>query len=224
MSAMKILLVEDAIDQQLIFKDVVDIFNEKHDLTVESDIAEDTYSALEKINNSYDGAIIDMRLNNNNEGGNEIVRRFHDLSINVPVIFVTAYPDLIEENPLIIKKRSRDADTYESDLLFFQEKYKAGFTPKEATQTYTALIQQSEGWWIGWIQEVRGVTCQERTKSELLDTLKITLREALEFYTLGTSRPTEIESEEVKTSDIEFSAQESSHQTEIGLEEIEIVI
>ena len=25
------------------------------------------------------------------------------------------------------------------------------FTPEEATQTYTALIRQSEGWWIGWI-------------------------------------------------------------------------
>lgn len=221
---MKLLLVEDAKDQQRIFEDVVGVFNEKYDLTVESDIAEDTSSALEKINSSYDGAIIDMRLNNNNDGGNEVVRRLHDLSISIPVIVVTAFPDLIEEDPLIIKKRSRDADTYESDLLFFQERYKTGFTPKEATQTYTALIQQSEGWWIGWIQEVRGVTCQERTKSELLDTLKITLREALEFYTLGTSRPTKSESEEVKTSDIEFSVQGSSHQTEIGFEKIEIVI
>ena len=34
-------------------------------------------------------------------------------------------------------------------------------------QPYTALIRQSEGWWIGWILEVRGVICQERRKSEL---------------------------------------------------------
>ena len=51
------------------------------------------------------------------------------------------------------------------------------------TQIYTALIRQSEGWWIGWIQEVRGVTCQERTRNELLDTLQITLREILEDET-----------------------------------------
>ena len=44
---------------------------------------------------------------------------------------------------------------------------------------YTARIQQSEGWWIGWIKEVRGVTCQEKTREELLDTLKITLAEVL---------------------------------------------
>ncbi len=46
---------------------------------------------------------------------------------------------------------------------------------------YTAIIKQSGLWWIGWIEEIPGVNCQERTKAELLDTLKITLREALEF-------------------------------------------
>lgn len=49
------------------------------------------------------------------------------------------------------------------------------------SQIYTALIQQQEDWWIGWIAEIPGVNCQERTKEELIDTLKITLVEALEF-------------------------------------------
>jgi predicted RNase H-like HicB family nuclease len=48
-------------------------------------------------------------------------------------------------------------------------------------QTYTALIQQRGDWWIGWIEEIPGVNCQERTREELLDTLRITLMEALEF-------------------------------------------
>ena len=48
-------------------------------------------------------------------------------------------------------------------------------------QTYTAIVQQHEGWWIGWIKEIPGVNCQERTYPELIDTLKITLVEALEF-------------------------------------------
>jgi len=47
--------------------------------------------------------------------------------------------------------------------------------------TYTALIKQDGDWWIGWIEEVLGVNCQERTRDELLETLRITLREALEF-------------------------------------------
>ena len=48
-------------------------------------------------------------------------------------------------------------------------------------QTYTALIQQRQDWWIGWIEEIPGVNCQERTREELLAALRSTLVEALEF-------------------------------------------
>ncbi len=47
--------------------------------------------------------------------------------------------------------------------------------------TFTAIIKEIDNWWIGWIQEVPGVNCQEETREELIDSLKITLREALEF-------------------------------------------
>ena len=46
---------------------------------------------------------------------------------------------------------------------------------------YTAIVKQSGDWWIGWIKEIPGVNCQEHTHEELMETLKITLREALEF-------------------------------------------
>jgi predicted RNase H-like HicB family nuclease len=47
--------------------------------------------------------------------------------------------------------------------------------------TYTAVTKQDGGWWIGWIEEVPGVNCQERTREKLLDSLRTTLAEALEF-------------------------------------------
>ncbi len=47
--------------------------------------------------------------------------------------------------------------------------------------TYTAVIKQSGSWWIGWIEEVPGVNCQEATRDELLESLRVTLREALDF-------------------------------------------
>ncbi len=46
---------------------------------------------------------------------------------------------------------------------------------------YTAVIKNDGNWWIGWIEEVPGVNCQEPTRESLLESLKITLREALEF-------------------------------------------
>ena len=46
---------------------------------------------------------------------------------------------------------------------------------------YTAVIKKDGDWWIGWIEEIPGVNCQEKTKDELLKSLKITLKEAIEF-------------------------------------------
>jgi len=46
---------------------------------------------------------------------------------------------------------------------------------------YTAVIKQDGDWWIGWIEEIPGVNCQEATREELVESLRITLGEALEF-------------------------------------------
>jgi hypothetical protein len=46
---------------------------------------------------------------------------------------------------------------------------------------YTAVVKKSGEWWIGWIEEVAGVNCQEPSKKELLESLQATLREALEL-------------------------------------------
>ena len=48
-------------------------------------------------------------------------------------------------------------------------------------QSYTAVVKQDGEWWIGWIEEVPGVNCQERTREELLESLRVTLGEALEM-------------------------------------------
>jgi predicted RNase H-like HicB family nuclease len=48
-------------------------------------------------------------------------------------------------------------------------------------QEYMAVIKKDAGWWIGWIEEIPGVNCQEATREELLESLRITLREALEL-------------------------------------------
>ena len=49
------------------------------------------------------------------------------------------------------------------------------------SNTYTAITKQDGNWWIGWVQEIPGVNCQERTHDELIVSLRSALREALEF-------------------------------------------
>ena len=48
-------------------------------------------------------------------------------------------------------------------------------------QTFTAVIKHDAPWWIGWIEEVSGVNCQESSREALLESLSVTLKEALEL-------------------------------------------
>jgi predicted RNase H-like HicB family nuclease len=47
--------------------------------------------------------------------------------------------------------------------------------------SYTAVVQQHDEWWIGWVEEVPGVNSQGHTREELLDNLQDALQEALEM-------------------------------------------
>jgi predicted RNase H-like HicB family nuclease len=49
------------------------------------------------------------------------------------------------------------------------------------SNTYTAITKQDGEWWIGWIEEIPGVNCQERTREELLESLRAALKEAVEL-------------------------------------------
>ncbi|MDH7513347.1 MAG: hypothetical protein QHH14_10425 [Clostridiales bacterium] len=44
---------------------------------------------------------------------------------------------------------------------------------------YKAIMKKDGDWWVGWIEEVPGVNCQEKTREKLIETLRITLKEAL---------------------------------------------
>ena len=66
-------------------------------------------------------------------------------------------------------------------------------------QNYTAVIQKSDGWWIGWIQEVNGVNCQERTREALLVSLKSGLEDIVELNREEAIRRTENEAFEEVT-------------------------
>lgn len=38
---------------------------------------------------------------------------------------------------------------------------------------FRAVIKKSDDWWIGWLVDLPGVNAQEKTRKELLDSLKI---------------------------------------------------
>ena len=44
---------------------------------------------------------------------------------------------------------------------------------------YRAIIKKVDDWWIGWLVDLPGVNAQERTKSKLLESLRIGAEEML---------------------------------------------
>lgn len=53
--------------------------------------------------------------------------------------------------------------------------------PAPAHREFTAVVQREGRMWFGWIEEVRGVNCQGRTKKELLENLRSALEDILEL-------------------------------------------
>ncbi len=47
--------------------------------------------------------------------------------------------------------------------------------------SYNAVIKNVGDWWIGWIEEIPGVNCQEKTHEELIESLREALTEAIDF-------------------------------------------
>ena len=44
---------------------------------------------------------------------------------------------------------------------------------------YRAIVKQSDGWWIGWLLDLPGVNAQERTREEVIESLRIGAQEML---------------------------------------------
>lgn len=44
---------------------------------------------------------------------------------------------------------------------------------------YRAIVKQSQGWWIGWLLDLPGVNAQERTREEVIESLRMGAREML---------------------------------------------
>ncbi len=47
---------------------------------------------------------------------------------------------------------------------------------------FTAIIKKDGDWWVGWVEEVPGANGQEKTKEELILSLREATKDILELY------------------------------------------
>jgi len=65
------------------------------------------------------------------------------------------------------------------------------------TTEFTAIIKNDGDWWVGWIEEIPGANAQEKTRTELLISLKEATKDILELNRQSAKDSAEAEFEEI---------------------------
>ncbi|HRY16073.1 MAG: type II toxin-antitoxin system HicB family antitoxin [Candidatus Competibacteraceae bacterium] len=60
-----------------------------------------------------------------------------------------------------------------------------------------AIIKKDGDWWLGWVQEIPGANAQERTREELILSLKAAVNDILELRCEEAKKQAENDYEEV---------------------------
>lgn len=132
---MQLLVVDDNKSQNKLLQDAVDIFNSDSKIKITLDIVENLQDGLIKLrtSNTYDGAIVDLLLENNDKIGlgNQIIKEIMT-KLRFPVRVITTHkgdldPEFQIENCLF-KCRGRGEEEYDFVFNEFVEIYLTGIT------------------------------------------------------------------------------------------------
>lgn len=62
---------------------------------------------------------------------------------------------------------------------------------------FTAIVKKEGDWWLGWVEEIPGANAQERTREELMISLKEAVEDIMELRCEDARRQAEKDFEEV---------------------------
>lgn len=147
----KLLVAEDNEEDLQVCKEAVDEHKEKHQCDIKLTECKSVDEALKKLDNTYDGAIIDLKFKLNKEiltlkgktltlkgeiltsegqspPGNDIIRHIEESRIRIPIAVVTATPVDAELGTEQIGVFKKGEIQYGEVLDRFWELYEAGFT------------------------------------------------------------------------------------------------
>ena len=102
MSKFRLLAVEDSENELVSYKDTIDTYQHQNNLSIELVVGKNVSEALCKLDNSLDGAIIDLNLGNDEQDGKQIIAKISDSRYRIPIAILTGTPDAVEsEYPYI---------------------------------------------------------------------------------------------------------------------------
>ncbi|EPF6145861.1 hypothetical protein LJQ30_003155 [Acinetobacter baumannii] len=130
MSDLRILLVEDNDTDIGVFKSTLELFEEDNGITVHLEMSDNFSGALELIkNNDFDGVVIDLSLNNSDQGGKEIITTIiEEYKITIPIVVYTGTPDDIAEYDFIeVHEKGKKEGLIAEILMDFKKTKEFGF-------------------------------------------------------------------------------------------------
>ena len=65
------------------------------------------------------------------------------------------------------------------------------------TAEFTAIVKKDGEWWVGWIEEIPGANAQERTKDELIISLKEAAKDIMDLHRQAAIKEAEDDFEEI---------------------------
>lgn len=98
MSAFRLLIVEDQEQELSVCRDTVARYKDEKQREVELVECRSVKEAFEKLDNSFDGAIIDLRLADEGDEGNQVVTRIAESHFRIPVAILTGTPDAADSD------------------------------------------------------------------------------------------------------------------------------
>ena len=126
---MRILHVEDEEQEVNNVNTSVKYINEQNpQFQIEVVSATSLEEAKSKIDETLDGAIIDLRLNNEDNAGEVYIAFLKENFVRIPCVILTGTPDNITHDAMKIFIKGDESSTYENIFSYFKEIYNTGLT------------------------------------------------------------------------------------------------
>ena len=101
MNKLRLLVVEDREQDITTFRDMLEEYkdNTKRDIDpIECRTSEEAEEALENLDGSFDGAIIDLKLGDLDDEGNQLIKKIEKSFFRIPIFIFTARPSDVDES------------------------------------------------------------------------------------------------------------------------------
>jgi len=132
MSDLKIMIVEDNETDLNSCQDCVHDFEQEKKCKIELVICKTIDEAFKRLDMTFDGAIIDIKLGTQGTGdeGNKVLDKIKETNLRIPVAILTATPGSVEQKPnyIGVLKKGSPGSSYTDLLNQFWEIYNTGLT------------------------------------------------------------------------------------------------